>query len=175
MKIGLFFGTFDPPHIGHFEIVKKLINTKNFEKIWIVPSPLSPFKQNNLITSFHHRKVMLKKTFLDLKNVKICDVELKLSRPNYTIETLNYLQKYFPEYKFSLIIGSDNFKKIHLGKESQKILKNFPIYVFPRKGYSANNKHIKLNSITFLSEMQPILISSTIIRSGINKKKLVTK
>ena len=99
-------------------------------------------------------------------------MELKLSRPNYTIETLNYLQKYFPEYKFSLIIGSDNFKKIHLWKESQKILKNFPIYVFPRKGYSANNKHIKLNSITFLSEMQPILISSTIIRSGINKKEI---
>lgn len=167
MKIGLFFGTFDPPHLGHFEIVKKLINTKNFEEIWIVLSPLSPFKQNNLITSFHHRTVMLQKTFLDLNNVKICDVELKLSQPNYTIETLNYLQKSFPNYKYSIIMGSDNFNKIHLWKDSQKIIKKFPLFVYPRKDHPLNNKLIKLNSIASLVHMKTIPISSSTIRSKI--------
>ena len=173
MKVGLFFGTFDPVHLGHYKIVKNLISNKKFNQIWVIPSPLSPFKKNNIITSFQHRKLMLQKTFSDLNNVLICDVELKLRQPNYTIETLIYLQKAYPENKYSVIMGSDNFNKIHLWKDSKKIIKNYPIYIYPREGYSINDSVIKLNSKIKLISIDTTPISSSLIRLNINSKKLV--
>ncbi|OUV56970.1 MAG: nicotinate (nicotinamide) nucleotide adenylyltransferase [Flavobacteriales bacterium TMED113] len=171
MKIGLFFGTFDPVHLGHYKIVKNLIRSKNFNKIWVIPTPLSPFKKNNIITSFQHRKLMLNKAFSDLNNVLISDIELKLRQPNYTIETLIYLQKTYPNNKYSLIIGSDNFNKIHLWKDSKKIIKNYPIYIYPREGLSINDSVIKLNSKIKLISMDTIPISSSDIRLNISSKK----
>ena len=95
MKIGLFFGTFNPVHNGHFEIVSSIIEKKYVDQVWIVLTPLSPFKQNQKLVSFYHRIKMLEKAFINKKDVFISDIENKLQQPNYTINTLMYLEDIF--------------------------------------------------------------------------------
>ncbi len=164
MKIGLFFGTFNPVHFGHVEIVCRLLNDNIFNQIWIILTPRSPHKNSNLARK-EHRLQMLNTAFKDYKKVIISDVEFNLKEPNYTINTLTYLHAKFPKYNFSIIMGSDNFLKIETWKNSGKIIDDYNIYVYPREGFRVtNNMHDK--NVNYLN-FPKIKISSTIIRDEI--------
>ncbi len=170
MKIGLFFGTFNPVHNGHFEIVSSIMEKKYVDQVWIVLTPLSPFKQNQKLVSFHHRMKMLKKAFINNKDILISDVENNLNPPNYTINTLMHLEDVYPKNKFSIILGADNFQSIHLWKKYQIILKNYQILVYPRKGAKLNDSNnSSVKNINFL-KMRTLPISSSLIRSNIDNQ-----
>ena len=172
MKVGLFFGTFNPVHNGHVEIVSQLVNKKIFNQIWIVLSPRSPHKNFNL-TNKEARLEMLNITFKNYDNVLISDVEFKFSSPNYTIDTLSYLSNKFPNKKFAIIMGSDNYIKINSWRSSQEIQAKYSIYIYPREGFQIKNKNSRM--VNYL-DLPKIKISSTIIREGIvNKKDIITR
>jgi len=175
MKIGLFFGTFNPVHNGHFKIASSILENKYVDQVWIVLTPLSPFKKNKKIISFYHRRKMLEKAFNNNKRVLISDVEARFKQPNYTIDTLLYLADNYPKNEFSIILGSDNFISIHLWKSYKTILTNYPILIYPRKGIQLEKIDSKITSskINILS-MDIVPISSSFIRSGIMNKTSIS-
>ena len=168
MKIGLFFGTFNPVHLGHIEIISSILDKNIFNQLWIILSPKSPHKNFHLVKK-ENRLDMLNIAFQNYKNVLVSDIEFNLKEPNYTINTLTYLEANFPKYNFSIIMGSDNFLKIKTWKQSEKIIEHYSIYVYPRQGF---NFHIQMNykSIHYFN-FPKIQISSTIIRDKINNKE----
>ena len=172
MKIGLFFGTFDPVHHGHVRIAQSALNEKYIDQLWVIISPLSPFKQGRAIVDFCHRKNMLEKAFEGHSNISVSDIEYKLKKPNYTIETLIYLRKKYPKDDFSIILGADNFKKIHLWKSSKLILNNYPIFIYPRKDSPLKDFDLNLpGSRICMIPMQCVPISSSLIRNNILKEE----
>ena len=172
MKIGLFFGTFDPVHHGHVSVAKSVLNKKNIDQLWVIVSPLSPFKQGRTIVDFFHRKKMLEKAFEGYSNILVSDIEYKLKRPNYTIETLLQLRKKYPKFEFSIILGADNFKSIHLWKSYKLILDSYPIFIYPRKGFPLKDLHLNFpDSRICVISMQNIPISSSLIRDNIFKEE----
>jgi len=168
MKIGLFFGTFNPVHLGHVGIVSRVLNEDIFDQLWIILTPRSPHKSFNLAQK-ENRLEMLNIAFENYRKVIISDIEFNLKEPNYTINTLTHLTAKFPKYNFSMIIGSDNFLKIKSWKESNKIIEKYNIYVYPRAGFEFNS-HVNYKSIYQL-ELPEIQVSSTMIRDKINYKE----
>lgn len=170
MKIGLFFGTFNPVHLGHVEIVSRFLDENIFEELWIVLTPRSPHKNYNLVKK-ENRLEMLNLAFRNYKKVIISDVEFSFKHPNYTINTLNYLSTNFPNFSFSIIMGSDNFLSIKTWKDSIKIIEKYNIYVYPREGFFFKN-NMNYKSIHYL-DFPKIEISATFIREKIlyNEKK----
>ena len=168
MKIGLFFGTFNPVHLGHIGIVTSILNKNIFDQLWIVLTPRSPHKNFNL-TPKENRLEMLNIAFKNYQKVLISDVEFNLKEPNYTIDTLTYLSVKFPEHDFSIIIGSDNFLKIKTWKEANKIIEKYSIYVYPRAGFDCiiNVNYKSIYRLRF----PEIKISSTLIRNKISLKE----
>jgi len=172
MKIGLFFGTFDPVHHGHVSIVNSVLNEKNIDQVWVILSPLSPFKQGRSIVKFCHRKKMLEKAFKDNVNIHISDVENNLKKPNYTIDTLLYLGNKYPQNEFSIILGADNFQKIHLWKNYKSILDAYPIFIYPRKDFPIKDSHCHFTGSRIqLISMECLPISSSLIRANILKEE----
>ena len=164
MKIGLFFGTFNPVHFGHIKIVSRLLDENIFEELWIILTPRSPHKTYNLVKK-ENRLEMLKLAFQDYSKVKISDIEFNFNQPNYTINTLTYLSANFPKFNFSIIMGSDNFLNIETWKDSFKIIEKYNIYVYPREGFLFINK-MKYNNVHYLNYPK-IEISATFIREKI--------
>ncbi len=163
MNIGLFFGTFNPVHVGHVKIISKILKQNLFDQIWIVLSPRSPHKKYYLVDK-DDRFRMLQIAFVDYKKVIVSDVEFFLNEPNYTAITLEYLKKKYPKNNFSIIMGSDNYLSLGSWAYYRDILKN-KIYVYPRKDYFI--KKIEGNiTILDLDEME---ISSTLIRDKFQK------
>ena len=169
MEIGLFFGSFDPVHLGHEMIVSNILKKKYFNQIWIILSPQSPHKTSQIISKKEDRLCMLNKTFNNTKNIFISNVEFELQKPNYTIDTMLYLKKKFPNHVFSLIMGSDNFLKIHTWKNYKDIINNYKFYVYPRKGHDVTTNLSQKENIIFL-DFPTIQFSSKLIRLGISKK-----
>tara|TARA_B100001250_G_C19754506_1_gene769437 strand:- start:156 stop:731 length:576 start_codon:yes stop_codon:yes gene_type:complete len=171
MKVGLFFGTFNPVHNGHFKIVSSIIKKKYVDQLWIILTPLSPFKKNQKIVSFYHRIKMLEQTFFNNKDVIISDVENNLKQPNYTINTLFHLEDIYPKNKFSIILGADNFQNIHLWKSYQTILNNYQIFIYPRQGakLDESKSFSSIKNIHFL-DFPAITVSSSFIRSNIKNQ-----
>ena len=164
MKIGLFFGTFNPVHLGHVEIATKILNENFFDQLWVILTPRSPHKNSNLVKK-EDRLQMLKLAFKDYEKVLVSDVEFRLQEPNYTINTLKYLNNKFPKYTFSIIMGSDNFLKIKNWKNSSDIKSKYNIYVYPREGFPF--KDIMNNKLTVFLDFPDLKVSSTHIRSNI--------
>ena len=172
MKIGLFFGTFDPVHHGHVSIVQSILNEKYIDQVWVILSPLSPFKQGRSIVDFFHRKKMLEKAFKDNANVYISDIESELKKPNYTIDTLLYVRKKHPKNEFSIILGADNFNKIHLWKNYKSILEDYPVFIYPRKGYPRKGLNYNLMGTRIcMIPMECIPVSSSLIRANIYREE----
>jgi nicotinate-nucleotide adenylyltransferase len=163
MNIGLFFGSFNPVHLGHVKLVTKILNEDIFDQLWIVLSPKSPHKTQDLVKK-NFRLKMLELAFNKFKNVVVSDVEFKLSEPNFTFNTLSYLTTKFPSYKFSIIMGSDNLQNFHTWKNYKIINKNFFIYVYPRGKFEINNKSIYKNVIYL--DLPKFNISATGIRKN---------
>jgi nicotinate-nucleotide adenylyltransferase len=171
MKIGLYFGSFNPIHNGHLAIVKFLYEKKLFDQIWMVISPNNPLKDKEDLWNENDRLNMVKLAIEDLPYLRVCDVEFALPSPSYTIETLHFLGKQYPNYEFSLILGADNMENFHKWKNYEEILNRFTIYVYPRNNGKAE-KMINHSHIVYL-EAHLLPISATEIRTFLQQKKSV--
>ncbi len=134
MKIGLYFGTFNPIHIGHLAIANYMVEFTEIQQLWFVISPQNPFKEEKHLLKDYHRLEMVNLAIEDDDRFRASNIEFKLPRPSYTIDTLTYLQELHPEHEFYLLMGSDNLKHFHKWKNADLILKNCHILVYPRPG-----------------------------------------
>ena len=170
MNIGLYFGTFDPIHFGHINIANFLIDNALVEKVWFVVTPQNPVKSSNNFTDFMHRYEMVKIQVKDNNNLLASDIELNLKRPNYTINSLRYISKAYPNNSFSLIIGEDNFVNFKKWKEYKEIMNYYKIYVYPRKTRLKTDMKLIMSNNIEMIEAPLIDLSSTNIRNIINDK-----
>jgi nicotinate-nucleotide adenylyltransferase len=173
MNIGLYFGTFNPIHVGHLTIANHLAEHSDLDQVWFVVTPQSPFKKKSTLLDNHQRLEMVYRATKDYDKLRPSDIEFGLKQPNYTIDTLTYLHEKFPDYEFSLIMGEDNLKSFHKWKNYELILKHHSIYVYPRlsQGKIENqfNNHPKILNVS-----APIMeLSSTFIRKEIAAGKNV--
>lgn len=171
MKIGLYFGTFNPIHVGHLTIANHLVEHSDLDQVWFVVTPLSPFKKKSSLLDNHQRLEMVYRATKDYTKLRPSDIEFGLNQPNYTIDTLTYLFEKFPEYEFALIMGEDNLKSFHKWKNYELILENHNIFVYPRvsngKIDTQFNNHPKIIKVD-----APIMqLSSTFIRNEIKTGK----
>ena len=170
--VGLYFGTFNPIHIGHLVIANHMVEFSDLDEVWFVITPMSPFKTKKTLLDNNHRYQMVYEATKDYPLLKPSKIEFDLPQPNYTIDTLVHLEEQYDDaYKFSLIMGEDNLKSFHKWKNYETILENYSIYVYPRitKGNIKTEfkEHPKLNWIK-----APIMeISSTFIRNNHAKGK----
>ena len=162
-KIGLFFGTFDPIHNGHLKIAKYITEEKLADKVWLVVTPENPIKVGSKISSFNHRFNMAKIATENYDNIIPSDLEVNLKKPNYTIDTLEYISNNLKDIEFSLIIGEDNYKIFDTWKDYKKIINKYKIFIYPRKGTLNENLHI-INENTMYIGGPRIDLSSTNIR-----------
>jgi len=165
IKTGLFFGSFNPIHVGHLIIADHLAQCSDLSEIWIVVSPHNPLKEKATLAKDHDRYHLVQLAIEDNPRLKVSNVEFGLPKPSYTIDTLTYLVEKYPKREFSLIMGGDNITSIHKWKNYEKLLANFDIYVYNRPGFD-------LNGMPEMKRVQivpaPLLdISSTFIRERI--------
>ena len=168
-KIGLFFGTFDPIHNGHLRIAKYITEEKLADKVWLVVTPENPIKVGSKISSFNHRFNMAKIATENYDNIIPSDLEVNLKKPNYTIDTLEYISNKLIDIEFSLIIGEDNYKIFDTWKDYKKIINKYKIFIYLRKGTLNENLHI-INENTMYIGGPRIDLSSTNIRKIVSKK-----
>jgi nicotinate-nucleotide adenylyltransferase len=170
MKVGLYFGSFNPIHIGHLIIASHFLNFTDLEKIWFIISPQNPFKQKENLLNEYNRLYLLKLAIEDDKRMKASDIEFSLPKPSYTATTLIHLEEKYPGHQFSIIMGSDSFQNLHKWKNYETIVKNYSIYVYLRQGYEVQN-HI--NARLKIVDAPLLQISSTEIRKMIKEKKSI--
>jgi len=166
-KVGLFFGTFNPIHIGHLVIANHLVEFSDLDEVWFVITPQSPFKTKQSLLDDHHRYQMVYEAIQDYPKLKPSKIEFELPQPNYTITTLVHLdEKYGKDHQFALIMGEDNLKSFHKWKNYETILELYSIYVYPRVSEGAVEHQFKDHpKITKVNA--PIMeISSTFIRKA---------
>ena len=169
MKIGLFFGSFNPIHTGHL-IIANYIANNTVDEVWFIVSPQNPLKQSTALLNAGHRLEFVKLAIETDDRFKVSDIEFQLPKPSYTIDTLLTLSKMYPHHEFYLILGSDNYSGLSEWKSSSQIINNFKLLVYERPGFPIRTKKNAYNNITFLNA--PLLdISSTEIRELISQNK----
>lgn len=170
-KVGLFFGTFNPVHIGHLIIANHMAEFSDLEEVWLVVTPHNPFKKKSSLLENHHRLEMVYKACEGYENLKPSDIEFGLPQPNYTVTTLAHLQEKYPTNEFCPIMGEDNLKSFHKWKNYEVILENHQIYVYPRIGTGKPEEKFKDHpKITRVAA--PVMeISSTFIRQAVKEEK----
>ena len=174
MKIGLYFGTFNPIHIGHLIIGNHIAENSDLDQIWMVVTPHNPFKNKQTLLDDYQRLQLVFLATEDYPKIKPSDIEFKLPQPNYTVNTLAHLQEKYPQHIFSLIMGEDNLKSLHKWKNHEVILENHNIYVYPRISSETDpNQYLtfKNNPKIHIIDAPIVEISSTFIRENIKKNK----
>ena len=169
MKIGLFFGSYNPIHIGHLAIASYMVEFTDLDQLWFVVSPQNPFKQKNTLLPDYQRFELVNQAIGNNFKFRASNIEFNLSKPSYTIDTLTYLHDKFPKYDFVLIMGSDNLENFHKWKNFEEILKYHELYVYPRTNTKENEliNHSKVKIVN-----APIMeISSSFIRKSIKEGK----
>jgi len=177
-KIGLFFGSFNPIHIGHLALANYFLSFANLDEVWIMVSPQNPFKKKGSLLDFRKRFDLVYMALQDHPKIKANDFESKLPIPSFTSVTLAKLTERYPNYEFNLIIGSDNLEGLKKWKNIEYLLENFKFLVYPRNTESDNPIELEPdlsmnNSIVFFNAPK-IEISSSFIRESIKGKKDVT-
>jgi nicotinate-nucleotide adenylyltransferase len=168
-KIGLFFGSFNPPHVGHFALANYILNEGPVEEIWFVVSPQNPLKSPAQLAPARTRLEMVRRAIGDFMFFKPCDIEFYLQPPHYTIFTLLHLEEKFPEHEFFLLIGMDNLQTFTRWKAYRTILDHYHLLVYPRKGYDGG-KLLKESHVHVVAA--PLIeISSSYIRQLIKERK----
>ncbi len=171
MKVGLYFGTFNPIHIGHLIIANHMVEHSDLEEIWMVVTPHNPFKKKNSLLANHHRLELVSIATENYPKIKPSDIEFKLPQPNYTVHTLAHISDKFPNKEFCLIMGEDNLKSFHKWKNYETILEHHHIYVYPRIAKGNTESQFKNNSKIHKVKAPIVQVSSTMIRNGIKDKK----
>jgi len=170
MKIGLYFGSFNPIHNGHLIIAKHCLNFTDLHQVWLVLSPQNPFKNPTSLLGEYDRLHLINKAIEGEIDLKASDVEFKLPKPSYTIDTLQYLEEKYPENKFSIIMGSDSLQNITKWKNAPILLHRYPFYVYMRKD---NPIHLNLPAEINVMDAPQIEISSSYIRKLVKLNKSI--
>jgi nicotinate-nucleotide adenylyltransferase len=171
MKIGLFFGSFNPIHTGHLIIANFMANHTSLDKVWLVVSPHNPLKEKKDLIQVYDRLEMAKLAIEDAQNLEVSDVELKLPQPSYTIDTLIHLKELYPEHQFILIMGADNLKSLKKWKNYELLLRDYQIYIYPRPGFE--NQEFQNHPAITITKTPLMELSSTFIRKAIAEDKNV--
>lgn len=169
-NIGIYAGSFNPIHLGHTQLASHLIEQKIVDEVWFIVSPCNPLKERSELLDEYIRLEMLVLALQNHPQMKASDVEFSMPIPSYSIDTLNVLKSQYPALQFSLIIGSDNALIFDQWKDYNQLLENFPVLVYPRKGYDFETVADKYPSMQLLST--PYYdISSTQIRQRIQERE----
>ena len=166
MNIGLYFGSFNPIHTGHLLIASHVADSSLVEKIWFVVSPQNPLKPSNSLLNEYDRLHMVNLAIEDDDRFKASDVEFKLPKPSYTIDTLTHLKEKYPQHNFSIIMGSDSYSNLHNWKNHELLKKNYPILVYNRPDFI-----VEASATVHILKAPLLEISSTIIRKAIQQKR----
>jgi nicotinate-nucleotide adenylyltransferase len=174
-KIGLYFGSFNPIHIGHMAIAGYMTEFAGLDQVWFVVSPHNPLKKKETLLADHHRLYMTQLAIGDNLRLKASDIEFKLPVPSYTIDTLTYLKEKYPKNEFCLVMGEDNLYTLHKWKNANELISKYPIYVYPRPESSKPSSPL-LDQIISKEHVHhvnaPLMdISGTLIRNGIRDGK----
>lgn len=177
-KVGLFFGSFNPIHIGHLVIANHIADSDLVDEVWFVVSPQNPFKKKDTLLEDYHRLALVNEAIEENDNLKASNIEFSLPKPSYTIDTLAYLTEKHPKYSFSIIMGEDNIKSFHKWKNYEVILKNHSVIVYPRVGVDenkvANTDILSHKNVSILTDIPVMNISASFIRKQIKSGKSVT-
>lgn len=170
MKIALYFGSFNPVHIGHCIMASYVANNTDADQVWFVVSPQNPLKLSAGLLNEYHRLHLVNLAVEKDHRMKVSDIEFTLPRPSYTIDTMTYLSEKYPQHEFVIVMGSDSFQNIAKWKNAEQLVRQYELFVYKRPGHDVNNE-IKAR-LTILDA--PLLnISSTFIRETIRAKKSI--
>jgi nicotinate-nucleotide adenylyltransferase len=172
MKVGLYFGSFNPIHHGHLVIANFILEHAHLDQVWFVVSPQNPLKRSATLLDEYHRLHLVRLAVENESRLKASDIEFKLPKPSYTVDTLAYLQEKYPKEEFSVIMGSDSFQNLTKWKNYQWLLRNYPIYVYRRPQHENLPNYPDARQVEIVDA--PLLpISSTDIRNKIKKGQSV--
>lgn len=177
MKIGLYFGTFNPIHIGHLIIANYMVDYTEMDQVWLVVSPQNPLKDKRTLLKDHHRLMMVRVAVEDNPKLRASNVEFDLPKPSYTSHTLAYLKEKYPEHDFALIMGEDNLRTFHKWKNYEQILANHTLFVYPRvfqkvEHPSETNPEENIGeheNVRLCMDVPMMNISSSFIRSAVQQ------
>lgn len=177
--IGLFFGSFNPIHIGHLILANHFVNHTNLDEVWFVVSPHNPHKNKASLLDEKHRLAMVQEAVDNNPKLKASSIEFDLPKPSYTIDTLAYLKEKHPTYRFAIMMGEDNLRSFHKWKNFEIILEKYPIFVYPRvytvqeleKKEKAEGNGLEQHKNVQIIETPIMKISSSFIRQLIKDKK----
>ncbi len=172
-KIGLFFGSFNPIHIGHLILANYILEHSDLEELWFVVSPQNPFKDKKSLLKDNNRLDMVQLALKNYPKMRASNVEFSLPKPNYTIDTLTYLHEKFPDVSFSLIMGEDNLKGLPKWKNSEVLIQNHQIIVYPRVFEDRNDEDFVQHENIEKINAPIIELSATEIRNMIKEGKNV--
>jgi nicotinate-nucleotide adenylyltransferase len=170
MKVGLYFGSFNPIHVGHLIIASHILNETDIQRIWFVVSPLNPFKDSESLVNEYDRLHLVQKATEEDPRFKVTDIEFNLPRPSYTIHTLTYLQEKYPDHEFCIIMGSDSYQNIMKWKNPELILSNYRLLVYRRPGFEVTPIE---GSKTEILNAPLLQVSATHIRELVRKGKSI--
>lgn len=171
MKVGLYFGTFNPIHVGHLIIANHMVEFTDLDEVWLVITPHNPFKQKSSLLDNYTRLELVRLAVEEYPKLRPSDIEFKLSQPNYTVNTLAHLQEKFPMHEFSLIMGEDNLKSLHKWKNFEVILDAYRIFVYPRITTDTTPAELADHPAVSNIDAPVIEVSATFIRSAIAEGK----
>ena len=182
MKVGLYFGTFNPIHVGHLIIANYMTEHADLDQVWIVVSPQNPLKKKKTLLADYHRLALVRAAIEDDPNLIVSDIEFHLPIPSYTATTLTYLKEKYPKNEFSLIMGEDNLRTFHKWFNHDAILENHTLYVYPRvltiqeeaarkEGSVETNDFASHENVVFCTDAPVMKISSSFIRKAIAEGK----
>jgi len=169
MEVGLYFGSFNPVHIGHMAIANYMVEYTDLQQIWFVVSPQNPLKAKNTLLADYQRYELVSRAIGNNIKFRVSSIEFSMPKPSYTIDTLTYISEKFPNHNFSIIMGSDNILTLNKWKNYEQILQYYKIYIYPRSDFQLENVEVKGNfEIANAPQME---ISSSFIRQAIKEGK----
>lgn len=170
MNIGLYFGSFNPIHTGHLIIASHVVNQTDIQQVWLVVSPQNPFKPAAGLLNEYDRLHLVNLAIDDETSIRSSDVEFKLPRPSYTIDTLTYLKEKYPQHKFSIIMGSDGFQNLPKWKNADLLVKEYPFIIYKRPGFEVTDTW---NADVQVLDAPMLDISATFIRNNLKEGKSI--
>ncbi len=171
MQIGLFFGTFNPIHVGHVIIGNYIAENTTMQQVWFVVTPHNPLKQKATLLDDYQRLEMVHRALAPYDKLRPSDIEFHLPQPSYTVNTLQKLEEKYPQHSFALIIGEDNLHTLHKWKNYQHLLAHYPIYVYPRIGSKKGIPEVLNHHHIHLTQTPMVDISATFIRKQVEAGK----
>jgi len=170
MKVGLYFGTYNPIHIGHLAIANYMVEFTDIDQLWFVVSPHNPHKSKKNLLDDYQRLEMVHRAVEGDDRLRASNIEFNLPKPSYTVDTLAYLKDQHPDYQFVILMGSDNLENFHKWKNYETIPENYGVIVYPRPGF--DRKKVQVHKNIQVAEDAPLMeISASFIRKAIKTGK----